>query len=114
MKKDAFYIDLAQAKPGDVFLSYGTSLFAKLVALLDGGSYSHASLFMGSKVIECARDKGGVEASDLYRFQLKNDSESELQDGLLKPVLDRAAYYLNQHDDYDSDPELLLLGVVLV
>lgn len=42
-------VRLSELRPGDILLHKGTSWISKLILLLDGGDYSHASIYVGKR-----------------------------------------------------------------
>lgn len=72
-------------KTGDVLLVRGSGLFSRFIRFFDGGTYSHAAIYDGTKVVEAecregngieqnpvAKTAAGAEFVDVYRF-IAND-----------------------------------------
>lgn len=116
-------IGVNDLKAGDVLLSYGDGFISDAIRLIDGGKYSHAALFDGSKIVEAGLrgvvhtplelEIGAQKYVDAYRFQSDTGMPLAPPDWPADPVIQRAHYYLEKGTRY-ADNQLYLVGVLIV
>lgn len=116
-------IQMSDVRAGDVLLSFGDGSISDIIRIVDGGEYSHASYFDGSRIIE-AGIRGVVESSlqtlvekqryvDLYRFK-SDDGKWMGAEGLTHvPVSKAADQYLTQGTTY-ADNQFYLVGMLII
>ena len=104
--------------PGDVLLYHGTAFMSKLIMLFDGGDYSHASVYTGTKIAEAigegivGRDVktsvAGAKFVDVYRFISAGGKHLREPDYADASIVARAEYYLARKELYAYEAILLL------
>jgi hypothetical protein len=107
-------------KPCDVLLYHGTTFPSKLIMLFDGGSYSHAALYDGERVVEVIatgvarrslqESVGDAKHVDVYRFQ-KDGRELGEPGWPAGPVLAAARQLGAQGERYAYEQILLLVAL---
>lgn len=116
-------INVNDLKAGDVLLSYGDGFISDAIRLIDGGKYSHAALFDGSKIVEAGlrgvvhtpleAEIGAQKYVDAYRFQSDAGESLAPPDWPVDPIIQRAHHYLEKGTRY-ADNQLYLVGVLIV
>jgi hypothetical protein len=112
-------IALSDLKPGDILLSRGVGELADVICSVDGGTYSHAAVWDGERVVEATL--GGIYANpieqgldvcpyvDVYRFHRKGCWLGD--DGWsADPIQRRARCYVGDTYLY---PDLLMATLVV-
>lgn len=117
------YIKPNELIPGDVILCKGKDLVSDMISWLDGGEYSHATLYIGDNTI-CEADFDGVlnvglskirneeKYGDVYRFK-KDGHCFNKTDWSAEPVLAVSSSYVAEGTKYAFDHLLLLAMIVL-
>ncbi|MDR2112017.1 MAG: hypothetical protein LBQ62_02775 [Candidatus Accumulibacter sp.] len=113
-------MDALQA--GDVLLSHGGGTISNVIRLIDGGHYSHASLYDGEEIIEagpCCVVRTPLETGiqeqeyvDAYRFRSVRGEALSSPGWPADPVIERAHHYLEKRARYANNP-LYLLGALI-
>lgn len=112
-------------RPGDVLLMLGAAPSSRLIALVDGGDYSHSAIFDGADVLGCVAE--GVVSLPLAQFMTEDDLvlldawRHVSADGVAlgdpgrpaAPVLAKARAYLDAHVPYALH-DLYLMGLLTV
>lgn len=114
-------VSTADLRPGDVLLVRGTTTLARLIRQFDGGSYAHAALWDGERVVEAVRE--GVVARplshslrrrdvvDVFRYQPPAGSVVPEPGALEIGVAARAREWAAQGQRYAYE-QLVLLAVL--
>ncbi|KAB3530499.1 hypothetical protein [Alkaliphilus serpentinus] len=119
-------LKLNDLKPGDVLLCRGEGWVSDLIALLDGGPYSHTALYVGSNdgkhyVIQATgqgirRDEITIlqqeTFTDVFRFN-KNNHKLGDEDYPYQPLGSNAEEYASEGIKYAYD-HLILLAILAV
>lgn len=110
--------------PADVLLEHPHGLVSALLATFDGGEYSHASIYDGSRVVEMdvpgivtrsldefARARSKV---DVFRFASYDGHQLGSSSHPFEPILERIRYYLKLGPRLAWGTFPILAGVTLV
>lgn len=118
-------VPVTALRPGDVLLMLGTAPSSRLIALVDGGDYSHSAIFDGENVLGCVAE--GVVSQPIGQFMTEDDlvyldawRHVSAEGAALgdpgqpaAPVLARARDYLDAHVPYALH-DLYLMGLLTV
>lgn len=117
--KEGCTMEEKDLRAGDVIMSLGDDFDSWLIRLIDGGQYSHASLFDGKELVEAVSD--GVKTDsvaslledqklvDVYRFYSDDGEELGSADWPPGPLVTRSHEYLGQRFAYYQLGLLFLL-----
>ena len=110
-------IPTSELLPGDVLLYRGTAAISRAIQLLDGTDVSHAGLCRGNGRVAEALIKRGLVENSLQESVAGCEwvcARRLLPPGEdMRPVLDRATWYLNQAPRYAYEQVLLLAMICL-
>ena len=99
---------------GDILLYHGNSLLAELIRFFDGTDVNHASICIGNGKVGEALGHGLT--TNAIPDSIKNDEyvivkRLKTNPGTMKPVVDRAKYYLSIGNRYGFE-QLVLLALL--
>ncbi len=121
MAQENGHLHFKDLRPGDVLLCRGKGLISDLVVLFDGGTYSHAAIFDGEKVVQ-ATLHGVVRDSidslsdeifvDVYRFD-KDGHTLDSPGWPSRPVVSTADKFASEGIKYATDHLIILALLTL-